>query len=68
MAFQILKLALTSNPVVAFPRSDRQFALIVDVSIGTASVEGSKGAILAQVDKQGTFQVVSDGSCQLVQH
>ena len=53
-AFQVLKLALTSNPFVAFPRSDRQFALIVDASTGTASVEGDTGAILAQVDQQGT--------------
>ena len=68
-AFQILKLALTCDPVVAFPRSDRQYALIVDASTGTASVEGRKmGTILVQVDKQGTFHVVSYGSCQLVKH
>ena len=66
--FQILKLALTSDPVVVFPRSDRQYALIVDASTGTASIEGGMGAILAQVDKQGTFLVVSYGSRQLVKH
>ena len=41
VAFQILKLSLTSNPVVAFSRSDRQYALIVDATTGTASIEGS---------------------------
>ena len=61
-AFQIIILALTSDPVVAFPRSDRQYAIIVDASTGTASVEGRMGAILAQVYKLGTFHVVSDGS------
>ena len=67
-AFQVLKLALTSDPVVGFPQSDRQYALIVDTSTGTASVQGRMGVILTQVDKQGTFHVVSFGSCQLVKH
>ena len=67
-AFQILKLPLTLNPVVAFPRSDRQFALSVDASTGTASVEGGMGEVLTQVDKQGAFHVISYGSCHLVKH
>ena len=46
-AFHVLKLALTSNPVVAFPRSDRAFALILDASTNT------------QVDKLGAFHVIS---------
>ena len=67
-AFQVLKLSLTSNPVVAFPRSDHQYALIVDASTGTSSIEGGMGAILAQVDRLGTFHVISYGSRQLVKH
>jgi hypothetical protein len=36
-AYLQLKLALTSDPVVAYPRSDRHYALIVDASTGTAT-------------------------------
>ena len=67
-AFLVLKLALTYNPVVAFPALIRYSALIVDTSTGTATVEGGMGAILAQVDKQGAFHVVSYESRQLVKH
>jgi hypothetical protein len=67
-AFLQLKLALTSDPVVAYPRADRHYALIVDASTGSASSEGGMGAILAQIDKSGTFHVISYGSRQLVKH
>ena len=67
-AFLQLKLALTSDPVVAYPRADRHYALIVDASTGSASSEGGMGAILAQVDNHGTFHVISYGSRQLVKH
>ena len=67
-AFLQLKLALTSDPVVAYPRADRHYALIVDASTGTATTEGGMGAILTQVDKQGTFHVISYGSRQLIKH
>ena len=67
-AFLQLKLALTSNPVVAYPRADRHYALIVDASTGSASSEGGMGAILSQIDKNGTFHVLSYGSRQLVKH
>ena len=58
-AFLQLKLALTSEPVVAYPRADRQYALIVDASTGNATTEGGMGAILTQVDNNGTFHVIS---------
>ena len=67
-AYKTLKLALTSDPVVAYPRADRQYALIVDASTGTATTEGGMGAILTQVDKNGQFHVISYGSRQLVKH
>ena len=67
-AFLQLKLALTSDPVVAYPRADRHYALIVDASTGSASSEGGMGAILAQVDNSGTFHVISYGSRQLIKH
>ena len=67
-AFLQLKLALTSDPVVAYPRADRHYALIVDASTGNATTEGGMGAILTQIDKQGTFHVISYGSRQLIKH
>ena len=66
--FSNFKIVPHFYPVVAFPRSDRQYALIVDASTGPASVEGGMGAILAQVDSQGAFHVISYGSCQLVNY
>jgi hypothetical protein len=67
-AFHILKQQLVSNPVVAYPRSDRQYALIVDASTGSATEEGGLGAILTQIDEEGKFHVISYGSRQLVKH
>ena len=67
-AFLQLKLALTSDPVVAYPRNDRHYALIVDASTGTATTEGGMGAILTQVDQNGSFHVISYGSRQLIKH
>jgi hypothetical protein len=68
MAFNLLKRQLISNPVVAYPRADRQYALIVDASTGSATEEGGLGAILTQVDSDGNFHVISYGSRQLVKH
>jgi hypothetical protein len=36
-AFKILQQQLTSDPVVAFPRADHQYALITDAATGTYS-------------------------------
>ena len=65
-AFECLKLALTSDPVVAYPRSDMQYALIVDASTGSSTSEGGLTAILAQVNTQNQFHVISYGSRQLI--
>ena len=43
LAFIKLRAALTSDPIVAFPRSDRQYALIMDASTGTATTPGVYG-------------------------
>jgi hypothetical protein len=67
-AFNILKQQLVSNPVLAYPRSDRQYLLIVDASTGSATEEGGLGAILTQIDEDGKFHVISYGSRQLVKH
>jgi hypothetical protein len=45
-AFHILKTQLTSEPVMAFLRSDRTYALIIDAAMGTADKPGELSTIL----------------------
>ena len=68
LAYQELKSALMTNPVVDYPRRNRRYALIVDASTGTDKLEGGLGAILAQIDENNRFRVISYGSRQLVKH
>jgi hypothetical protein len=67
-AFYILQKELTSEPVMAFPKSDRQYALITDAATGTADTPGGLGAILTQVDKEGNFHAISFALRQLKDH
>jgi len=67
-AFQELKSALTSSPIVAFPRKDKQYALITDAATGDANQPGGMGAILTQVDRDGKFNVIAYASRKLVKH
>jgi hypothetical protein len=53
---------------MAFPKSDRQYALITDAATGTADTPGGLGAILTQVDKDGNFHAISFASRQLKDH
>jgi len=53
---------------MAFPKLDRQYALITDAATGTADTPGGLGAILTQVDKNGKFYAISFASCQLKDH
>ncbi len=50
-AFSALQNALMSEPIMAFPRADRQYALITDAATGTADTLGGLGAILTQKDQ-----------------
>jgi hypothetical protein len=50
---------------MAFPKSDRQYALITDAATRTADTPGGLGAILTQVDKEGNFHAISFASRQL---
>ncbi len=52
-AFKVLQQQLMSDPVMAFPRSDRQYALITDAATGAANFTGGLRAILTQMDKDG---------------
>ncbi len=67
-AFNELKSALTSSPIIAFPRKDRQYALITDAATGDANNPGGMGAILTQIDKDGKFFVIAYASRKLVKH
>jgi hypothetical protein len=67
-AFYILQKPLTSEPVMAFPKADRQYAVITDAATGTADTPGGLGAILTQVDKDGNFHAISFASRQLKDH
>ena len=67
-AFKILQQKLTSDPVMAFPRADRQYALITDAATGTSEIPGGLGAILTQMDKNGNHFAISFASRQLKDH
>ena len=67
-AFHTLKKALISNPVVAYPRPDRQFSLIVDAATGGTETKGGFGAILCQPNDTGDLQVVAYASRSLKDH
>ncbi len=67
-AFEILQQQLVSDPVMAFPRADRQYALNTDAATGTADSPGGLGAILTQIDKKGNHYAISFASRQLKDH
>jgi hypothetical protein len=53
---------------MTYSRLDRTYALIVDASTGTDSVEGGIGAILTQIHKEGKFHAISYASKQFIKH
>ena len=61
-SFTRLKRILCSQPVLAFPSPDKQYALIVDASTGPKDFEGGLGAILSQLDAHGRFSVIAYAS------
>jgi hypothetical protein len=64
-AFKVLQQQLTSDPVMAFPRSDHQYSLITDAATGTAEFTGGLGAILTQIDQHGNHYTISFASQQI---
>jgi hypothetical protein len=58
-AFFILQKQLTSELVMAFPKSDHEYALITDAATGMADTPEGLGAILTQVDMEGNFHAIS---------
>ena len=67
-AYRELQTILCSQPVVAYPRSDRKYALITDASCGDDKKPGGLGAILAQIDDHGKFYVIAYASRKLSKH
>jgi hypothetical protein len=64
-AFRHLQTLLCSQPVLAYPRSDREYALITDASFGDDNTAGGLGAILTQMDSEGRFYVIAYASRKL---
>jgi hypothetical protein len=64
-AFRHLQSLLCSQPVLAYPRSDRQYALITDASFGDENTASGLGAILTQMDDKGRFYVIAYASRKL---
>jgi hypothetical protein len=64
-AFRHLQTLLCSQPVLAYPRADREYALITDASFGDENTAGGLGAILTQMDTEGRFYVIAYASRKL---
>jgi hypothetical protein len=64
-AFWHLQFLLCSQPVLAYPRADQQYALITDASFGDEHTAGGLGAILMQIDREDNFYVFSYASRKL---
>jgi hypothetical protein len=60
-----LQTLLCSQPVLAYPRADREYALITDASFGDENTAGGLGAILTQMDTEGRFYVIAYASRKL---
>jgi len=67
-SFRELQSCLVSEPVVAFPRKNRPYALLTDASLGDERKPGGLGAILTQVDEEGEHQVIAYASRKLQKH
>jgi hypothetical protein len=67
-AFKELKLALVSEPVLAYPRKGRKYALTTDASVGEENRPGGLGAILSQIDEDGNHHAIGYASRKLTDY
>ena len=67
-SFRELQSCLVSEPVMAYPRRNREYALITDASLGDEKKAGGLGAILTQIDEKGGHQVIAYASRKLQKH
>jgi hypothetical protein len=63
-----LQSLLCSQPVLAYPRLDRQYTLITDASFGDEHSAGGLDAILTQIDGARKFYVIAYASRKLQKH
>ncbi len=64
-AFTKLQRQLSSEPVLAFPRADREYAPITNATSATANLPSDLSAILVQTDTEGQVHIISHTSRQL---
>ena len=57
-AFWELQLALSAEPVLAYPRWRLQYALATKASVGEEDHSGGLGAILSQIDEEGNHHTI----------
>jgi Reverse transcriptase (RNA-dependent DNA polymerase)/RNase H-like domain found in reverse transcriptase/Integrase zinc binding domain/Integrase core domain len=67
-SFRELQSILCSEPVVDYPRSSREYALITDACLGDDKHPGGLGAILTQIDEKKEFRVIAYASRKLQKH
>jgi hypothetical protein len=67
-AFNQLKMALCSEPVVAYPHKNLPYSLIVDAATGNDKTEGGLGAFLFQTHQTGDNKVIAYASRQLLKN
>ena len=67
-AYRHLQTILCSEPVVDYPRTDRQYALITDACVGDDKHPGGLGAILTQIDNKLEHKVIAYASRKLQKH
>jgi hypothetical protein len=64
-AFCTLQNSLMSEPIMAFPQANQQYALITDAGTGTTDTAGGLGAILTQKDNFDNYYAISYAFHQL---
>ena len=67
-SFRELQTILCSEPVIGYPRRDRDYALITDAALGDDKNPGGLGAILTQIDQKGEHVVIAYASRKLQKH
>ena len=67
-AYHKLKTLLISGPCLAFPRSNRTYALVTETSLPQGEYRGGVSATLCQIDEQQRCHVISYFSKQLIDH
>ena len=67
-AFNELRSALCSEPIVNYPRKDRPYSVIVDAALGNDKNDGGIGCILCQADEKGELHVIAYASRALSKH